>query len=87
MKKFLDSDWLRAVQFQGNTVQKKGNTVQKKGNTVQIFFFENGLESKLFSILLLITLLSIKSMQFLIMKEQVLEAKMAKKLMILLDFE
>ena len=28
MKKFLDSDWLRGVQFQGNTVPKKGNTVQ-----------------------------------------------------------
>ena len=28
MKKFLDSDWLRAVQFIVNTVQKKGNTVQ-----------------------------------------------------------
>ena len=27
MKKFLDSDWLRAVQFQGNTVPKKGNTI------------------------------------------------------------
>ena len=27
MKKFFDSDWLRAVQFQGDTVQKKGNTV------------------------------------------------------------
>ena len=25
MKKFLDSDWLRAVQFQGNTVQEKGS--------------------------------------------------------------
>ena len=27
LKKFLESDWLRAVQFQGNTVQKKGNKV------------------------------------------------------------
>ena len=27
MKKFLEFDWLRAVQFQGNIVQKKSNTV------------------------------------------------------------
>ena len=26
MKKLLDSDWLRAVQFKCNTVQKKCNT-------------------------------------------------------------
>ena len=26
IKKFLDSDWLRAVQFQGSTVPKKGDT-------------------------------------------------------------
>ena len=32
MKKFLDCDWLRGMQFLGNTVQKKGNWVQKKGN-------------------------------------------------------
>ena len=25
MKKFLDCDWLREMQFSGNTVQKKGN--------------------------------------------------------------
>ena len=25
MKKFLDCDWLREMQFLGNTVQKKGN--------------------------------------------------------------
>ena len=25
MKKFLDCDWLREIQFFGNTVQKKGN--------------------------------------------------------------
>ena len=25
MKKFLDCDWLRGMQFFGNTVQKKGN--------------------------------------------------------------
>ena len=25
MKKFLDCDWLRGMQFLGNTVQKKGN--------------------------------------------------------------
>ena len=35
MKKFLDCDWLREMQFLGNTVQKKGNRVQKKGNLVQ----------------------------------------------------
>ena len=32
MKKFLDFDCLREMQFFGNTVQKKGNRVQKKGN-------------------------------------------------------
>ncbi len=36
MKKFLHSDWLRAVQFLGNTVPKKRNSVPKKGNSVQI---------------------------------------------------
>ena len=30
MKKFLDCDWLRGMQFLGNTVQKKGNLVQKR---------------------------------------------------------
>ena len=30
MKKLLDSDWLRTVQFFLNTVQKKGNWMQKK---------------------------------------------------------
>ena len=35
MKKVLDCDWLREMQFFGNTVQKKGNSVQKKGNLVQ----------------------------------------------------
>ena len=30
MKKLLDSDWLRTVQFFLNTVQKRGNWVQKK---------------------------------------------------------
>ena len=30
MKKFLDSDWLRAVQFLGNTVQKKEIQCQKR---------------------------------------------------------
>ena len=30
MKKLLDSDWLRAVQFFLNTVQKRGNWMQKK---------------------------------------------------------
>ena len=28
MKKFLDCDWLREMQFFGNTAQKKGNLVQ-----------------------------------------------------------
>ena len=32
MKKFLDCDWLREMQFFGNTVQKKGNLLQKKWN-------------------------------------------------------
>ena len=32
MKKFLDCDWLREMQFFGNTVQKKGNLVQKRRN-------------------------------------------------------
>ena len=32
MKKFLDCDWLREMQFLGNTVQNKG---KKKGNLVQ----------------------------------------------------
>ena len=27
VKKILDSDWLRALQFQGNRVQQQGNTV------------------------------------------------------------
>ena len=30
MKKFLHYDWLREMQFLGNTVQKKGNLVQKR---------------------------------------------------------
>ena len=30
MKKFLHSDWLRAVQFFSKTVQKRGNSVQKE---------------------------------------------------------
>ncbi len=42
MKKFLHSDWLRAVQFLGNTVPKQEIQCQKKkfsakkGNSVQI---------------------------------------------------
>ena len=31
MKKFLVCDWLREMQFSGNTVQKKRNWAQKKG--------------------------------------------------------
>ena len=34
--KLLNSDWLRAMQFLGNTVQKKGNSVQKRENKMQI---------------------------------------------------
>ena len=30
MKKCLDCDWLREMQFLGNTVQKKGNCLQKR---------------------------------------------------------
>ena len=35
IQKFLDSDWLRVMQFLGNTMQKSGNLVQKMGNSVQ----------------------------------------------------
>ena len=34
MKKFLDCDWLRGMQFLVNTVQKKGNLVQKRVTNV-----------------------------------------------------
>ena len=34
MKKFLDYDWLREMQFLGNKVQKKGNLVQKRVTNV-----------------------------------------------------
>ena len=34
MKKFLDCDWLREMQFLGNTVQKKGNLMQKRVTNV-----------------------------------------------------
>ena len=30
MKEFLNCEWLREMQFSGNTVQKKGNLVQKR---------------------------------------------------------
>ncbi len=36
MKKFLNSDWLRAVQFLVNTVPQKKKFSAKKGNSVQI---------------------------------------------------
>lgn len=40
MKKFLDSDWLRAIQFQGGIVQEKKVTQTWTGNhdqqTIQI---------------------------------------------------
>ena len=38
MKKFLDCDWLREMQFFGNTVQKKGNLVQKRGKVTNEAF-------------------------------------------------
>ena len=31
---FLDCDWLREMQFLGNTVQKKGNLMQKRVTNV-----------------------------------------------------
>ena len=34
MKEFLDCDWLREIQFLGNTVQKKGNLMQKRVTNV-----------------------------------------------------
>ena len=34
MKKFLDCDRLRGMQFLGNTVQQKGNLVQKRVTNV-----------------------------------------------------
>ena len=34
MKKFLDCDWLREMQFSGNTVQKKGNLVLERVTNV-----------------------------------------------------
>ena len=37
MKKFLHSDWLRAVQFLGNTVPKKEFSAKKR-NSVQISY-------------------------------------------------
>ena len=36
MKKFLDCDWLREMQFSGNTVQKKGNLMQKRVTNVTL---------------------------------------------------
>ena len=57
MKKFLHFDWLRAVQFLGNTVPKKEIQCQKKkfsakkGNSVQIsldFKFLNFLTTHLY---------------------------------------
>jgi len=40
MKKFLHSDWLRAVQFFFKTVQKRVNSVQKE-ETNQAFWLVN----------------------------------------------
>ena len=31
-EKILDSDWLRVVQFQGNSVRKKGSTLNMSSN-------------------------------------------------------
>ena len=36
MKKILHFDWLREMQFPGNTMQKRGNSVQKEV-TNQVF--------------------------------------------------
>ena len=35
MKKLLSSDWLRSMQFSGNSVQKRVNSLQKRVNSVQ----------------------------------------------------
>ena len=35
MEKLLSSDWLRQMQFSGNSVQKRVNSVQKRVNSVQ----------------------------------------------------
>ena len=35
MEKFLSSDWLRLMQFLGNSVQKRVNSVQKRVNSMQ----------------------------------------------------
>ena len=43
VKKLLDSDWLRAVQFKCNTVQKKCNTSAKSVIPVQITHRNSGL--------------------------------------------
>ena len=41
MKKFLNCDWLRGMQFLGNTVQKKGNLVPKRVTNVTFWFAKN----------------------------------------------
>ncbi len=38
MKKLLHSDWLRAVQFLGNTVPKKRNSAPKKEVQISLDF-------------------------------------------------
>ena len=35
MKKFLDCDWLREMQFLGNTVQKKGKEIAQIALTLR----------------------------------------------------
>ena len=35
MEKLLSSDWLREMQFSGNSMQKRVNSVQKRVNSVQ----------------------------------------------------
>ncbi len=39
MKKFVHSDWLRAVQFLGNTVAKKEIQCQKRKFSANFFTF------------------------------------------------
>ena len=39
MGKCLDSDWLRAIEFQGNTVQRKGKTIYLYRITVLTLYY------------------------------------------------
>ena len=58
MKKFLRFDWLRAVQFLGNTVPKR-KLSGKKGNSAQI-----SLESKFLNYLTIDVIIFIASVCF-----------------------